>query len=82
MNGTYVNHNVHISVIDFFLNEETSTENPVHMNEAIILNRTFAQGDYRCLHTNGNHTVWEGAKGIVTVSLCELPTLTISPRES
>jgi hypothetical protein len=82
MNGTHINHAVHISVIDFFLTEQTSAENPKNVNQAIILNRTFAEGDYRCLHTNGNHTVWEGPKGIVNVSRCELPTLTVSPRES
>ena len=82
MNGTYTNHAVHISVIDFFLTEETSPSYPANVNHAIVLNRSFAQNAYRCLHTNGNHTVWEGPKGIVKVSRCELPTLTVSPRES
>lgn len=82
MTATHTNHDVHISVIDFFLTEETSLQNPKNVNHAIVLNRSFAENGYRCLHTNGNHTVWEGPKGIVNVSRCEFPTLTVSPRES
>lgn len=80
MNTTNIQHDVHISVIDFFLTEQPSPENPANVNEAIVLNSIFAGGGYRCLHTNGNHTVWEGPKGIVNVSRCELPTLTITPK--
>jgi hypothetical protein len=78
MNST-ISHDVHISVINFFIEEQPSPENPKNVNEAIVLNSVFASSGYRCLHTNGNHTVWQGPKGVVNVSRCELPTLTVTP---
>ena len=79
MNNTMTNHAVHISVIEFFLDEQTSAANPDNVNAAITLNRLFAETGYRCEHTNGNHTVWTGPKGTISVSRCELPTLTVTP---
>ena len=81
MNPLKVQHDVHSSIIIFFLDEPESSENPANVNEAIRLNRFFAEAGYRCLHTNGNHTVWEGARGTVNVSRCELPTLTVTPKQ-
>jgi hypothetical protein len=71
-------HAVHPDVVDFFITDRPDHTNPAHVNNAIEWNRSLAEGGYRCLHTNGNHTVWEGPLGIVTVSRCELPTVHVS----
>ena len=72
-------HEVHPSVVDYFLTDYPRSDYPAHTNTAIEWNQSLAQSGYRCLHTNGNHTVWEGLRGRITVSMCEIPTVTINP---
>jgi hypothetical protein len=70
-------HDVHPSVVDYFITDYPRANYPAHTNLAIEWNQTLAAGGYRCIHTNGNHTIWEGVRGRITVSMCELPTVSV-----
>ena len=74
-------HDVHPDVVDYFINDYPRADYPAHVNRAIEWNQTLAAGGCRCLHTNGNITVWENLRRneIITVRMMETPTIVTAP---
>jgi hypothetical protein len=74
-------HNVHPDVVEYFISDYPRADYPAHVNRAIEWNQSLAAGGCRCLHTNGNITVWENRRRgeIITVRMMETPTIVTSP---
>ncbi len=74
-------HDVHPSVVDHFITDYPRAHYPANVNSAIEWNRTLASGGCRCVHTNGNITVWENLRRgeRIVVRMCETPTVVTSP---
>jgi hypothetical protein len=74
-------HEVHPDVVDYFINDYPRPDYPANINRAIEWNQSLAAGGCRCLHTNGNITVWENLRRneTIVVRMCETPTVVTSP---
>lgn len=74
-------HDVHPDVVERFISDAPRANYPENVNLAIEWNRDLARAGWRCLHTNGNVTVWEdpNRSKTTTVRMCEMPTVITAP---